>query len=194
MFGNKGARGARGIGDAEGMETVDMWECHASCPIQLMDAQSGMLASGRMKAGQQRKQSRGKGGYQNGFPEEATRQDTYGDRGGASRFFPCFGWEGRDFEPFLYAAKASKKERTEGLGTLGKNRHPTVKPISLMRWLIRLVTPTNGTILDPFAGSGTTGIAAIAEGMRPILCEQDPSYATIIAARMRHAIERKESA
>lgn len=82
---------------------------------------------------------------------------------------------------FFYAAKASKAERGEG------NTHPTVKPLALMRYLVRLVTPPGGLVLDPFAGSGTTGLAAQAEGMRAVLCELSPEYADIIRARLANA-------
>lgn len=88
----------------------------------------------------------------------------YDDRGGPSRFF--------------YTAKASRKERGEG------NTHPTVKPIALMRWLVRLVTPKGGLVLDPFAGSGTTGLAAIDEGMNCILIEREAEYVTILNKRL----------
>jgi DNA modification methylase len=60
-----------------------------------------------------------------------------------------------------------------------------VKPIELMRWLIRLVTPPSGLILDPFAGSGTTGCAAALEGFRFVGIERDPEYAKIAEARIR---------
>lgn len=78
---------------------------------------------------------------------------------------------------FFYCAKASKKDRGEG------NNHPTVKPTELMRWLCRLVTPPGGTVLDPFMGSGTTGVAALAEGFRFLGFEQDPAYFQIAKAR-----------
>lgn len=68
------------------------------------------------------------------------------------------------------------------------NHHPTVKPVALMRWLVRLVTPPGGTVLDPFAGSGTTGIACVYEERPFILIEQDPEYAEIARRRVAHAI------
>lgn len=79
---------------------------------------------------------------------------TYGDSGGASRFF--------------YSAKASKSEKNAGLKDGLLNKHPTVKPISLMSYLCKLVTPENGIVLDPFAGSGSTGCGAVQEGFRYI--------------------------
>lgn len=87
----------------------------------------------------------------------------HGDHGGASRF--------------MYCAKASKAER-QG------SAHPSVKPVSLMRWLCRLVTPPGGLVLDPFAGTGTTAQAAIEEGFRAILCEQEPQYVADINRRL----------
>ncbi len=70
--------------------------------------------------------------------------------------------------------------------TAAANHHPTVKPLDLMRWLVRLVTPPDGLILDPFTGSGSTGIAAGLEGFRFVGIEQDPEYAAIAEARMAH--------
>jgi site-specific DNA-methyltransferase (adenine-specific) len=115
----------------------------------------------------------------------------------------------KDFARFFYCAKASKAERNTGLehmekkpagsyegrsdGSLGKvtepaqNFHPTVKPLALMRYLIRLITPPNGTVLDPFAGSGTTLVAAIQEGFHCIGIELTADYYPIIHARCEHA-------
>ncbi len=78
---------------------------------------------------------------------------------------------------FFYCAKASSKDRGEG------NTHPTVKPTDLMRYLCRLVTPPGGLIVDPFAGSGSTGKAAKLEGFCFIGYELDPQYAAIANAR-----------
>jgi site-specific DNA-methyltransferase (adenine-specific) len=86
-----------------------------------------------------------------------------GDRGSAARFF--------------YSAKAKASDR---LGS----KHPTVKPLDLMQWLVRLVTPRGGVVIDPFAGTGTTGEAAWREGMRAILIEADQEYLGDIAYRM----------
>jgi hypothetical protein len=90
---------------------------------------------------------------------------------------------------FFYCAKSSKKDRNSG-GV--QSNHPTVKPTSLMRYLCRLVTPPNGTVLDPFTGSGSTGKAAILEGFNFIGCELSPEYAAIAEARIEHAKKEKE--
>jgi site-specific DNA-methyltransferase (adenine-specific) len=71
--------------------------------------------------------------------------------------------------------------------TITKNFHPTVKPTDLMRYLIKLVTPPGGVVLDPFTGSGSTGKAAILEGFRFVGCEMTGEYAPIIEGRLAHA-------
>lgn len=81
---------------------------------------------------------------------------------------------------FKYSPKASAKDRAG-------SKHPTVKPIALMRWLCRLITPPGGLILDPFAGSGTTGQAAAEEGFRATLIERQPEYVADITRRLNQA-------
>ena len=89
---------------------------------------------------------------------------------------------------FFYCPKASKAEREEGLITdeARANIHPTVKPIALMRYLCRLITPPNGTILDPFTGSGSTLCAAALEGFNPIGIEREAEYVEIARARLAY--------
>ena len=85
---------------------------------------------------------------------------------------------------FFYTAKAPKRERPNVDGI----QHPTVKPLAIMRWLIRLVTPPGGTVLDPFAGSGTTIEAALIEGFTPVGIEMETGYLPLIQHRIdRHA-------
>jgi hypothetical protein len=117
-----------------------------------------------------------KGGYVGGRYEPIARTG-HNDSGGASRFFYC--------------AKASKAERN--LGGVD-NRHPTVKPLALMRWLVRLVTPPGGLVLDPFCGSGTTGIAATMEGFRFIGIEMDETHAHVARQRIAAAAEKAKAA
>jgi site-specific DNA-methyltransferase (adenine-specific) len=81
-----------------------------------------------------------------------------GDSGSAARFF--------------YTAKADSTERNKHL--IEKNKHPTVKPVDLLQYLCRLITPPKGIILDPFCGSGSTGVAAFEEGFNYILIDKDP--------------------
>jgi site-specific DNA-methyltransferase (adenine-specific) len=99
----------------------------------------------------------------NGWGMTATGAE-YDDEGSASRFF--------------YSSKADAEDR---IGS----KHPTVKPIDLMRYLCRLITPPGGTVLDPFAGTGTTGEAAWREGFNAVLIEREPEYQNDIAERMR---------
>ena len=102
------------------------------------------------------------GGWLNGDRPDIT----HGGQGGASRFF--------------YVAKADATERPRVNGTA----HPTVKPLSLMRWLVRLVTPPGGTVLEPFAGSGTTVEACIIEGFDCIAIEKGEEYLPLIMQRI----------
>ena len=93
-----------------------------------------------------------------------------GDPTGASRFFFC--------------AKASPTERPEACGV----RHPTPKPLALARWMVRLVTPHGGLVLDPFAGSGTTAEACLLEGVRCVAVEREADYLPLIGQRLaRHS-------
>ena len=124
-----------------------------------LDKQSGITTAGA--AGK-----KGSSGFVNGY--DGDYEVPYGDTGGASRFFYC--------------AKASRTDRGTG------NTHPTVKPVELMRWLVRLVTPPGGTVLDPFAGSGSTLIAATIEGRQSIGVEPEPDYLDIIRHRLTQPI------
>jgi len=180
---------------------------------ELLDEQSGERGGGFG--------IRGKGGstYANGKGFANTLSETgqvvgYGDSGGASRFF--------------YVAKASKRDRNEGLDELEgqeigakgnglartcvicgasvldgcdcpdrtfvnptrKNFHPTVKPTDLMRYLIKLVTPAGGTVLDPFTGSGSTGKAALLDGYKFVGIELTDEYLPIIEGRLNWAIQQ----
>jgi DNA modification methylase len=67
-----------------------------------------------------------------------------------------------------------------------RNVHPTVKPLELMRWLIRLAVPPGGIVLDPFAGSGSTGIAAVLEGRAFLGIEREARYVDVACARLTH--------
>ena len=159
-------------------------------------AGAGGKASGPTLTGESTSTSRGLFGGVEDTP-------FYGDSGSAARFFYC--------------AKASKSERNaglEGLPEKGKvfngqsgepagkaegsvedkfstkpaqNFHPTVKPLALMRYLVKLVTPPGGTVLDPFLGSGSTAVAAILEGFEWVGCEMTEDYWPIIEARVQWA-------
>jgi hypothetical protein len=102
----------------------------------------------------------------------------HADSGSAARFFPSLGF-GDDDLRFWYGGKAGADDRLA-------SKHPTVKPVALMRWLVRLITPPGGTILDPFAGTGTTGAAAIREGFDAVLIEREPEYVRDIERRLAH--------
>ena len=157
-----------------------------NCPCRLLDEQSGDSKSSDYKC--EGKDTSTKFGQ----IKSSKRETGYVDKGGASRFF--------------YQAKVSKAERNMGLdgfedkkkwlkggggsgisdreSVVAKNNHPTVKPINLMVYLCRLITPEGGVVLDPFMGSGSTGVAAQLEGFRFVGMEMDVDYFNIAEARI----------
>ena len=166
-------------------DTPETWECAPQCPVAALNAQSGNRPGGTFPT------QRGSGvatGFGPGLPTEGGRR-AMGDSGGASRFFTTTEWDPQIDVPFLYVAKPSRKERNAGLD--GTNHHPTVKPVALIRHLIRLITPPGGTVLDPFLGSGTTAVAAILEGFDWIGCELTDDYLPIIEARTTWAEQNR---
>lgn len=174
----------------------------------LLDQMSGESKS----SDRPRHNNAGKQGY-HGNPNDFVTGG-YTDRGGSSRYFTVLpDSEPR----FFYSAKASTSERNQGLddieahqrdasrnadqpsmnGGAGnpfnrgavqvRNSHPTVKPLSLLRWLVKLTrTPTGGLVLDPFAGSGTTGVACLLERRSCVLIEREPEYVEISRHRLEH--------
>ena len=182
----------------------------------LLDKQTGTLKSGTLLPTHKRDESkRDVYGSYNGY--EPT-QTFMANEGGGSRFFKIVQHDPESASPFYYCAKPSKSEKNAGLGEFDdvrgsteqfdsrwkdgdgderkpvtKNAHPTVKPVQLMRYLCKLVTPPGGTVLDPFCGSGTTGIAAILEGFRPVLIELTDEYIPLIKARLQHAVDNPEA-
>ncbi|MDM2194997.1 DNA methyltransferase [Mycobacteroides abscessus] len=100
----------------------------------------------------------------------------YADEGGASRFFPVF----------RYEAKAPTSERPNADGV----QHPTVKPLDLMRWLVRLVTPVGAVVLEPFAGSGTTAEACVLEDRRCIAIEREADSLPVIVSRLQKPVQQ----
>jgi len=149
--------------DAEGKTVEGRWPANIildEVAAEMLNEQSGVLKSGDLKP-YKRKHTETVN-FKSGCEFETANRA--GDSGGASRFF--------------YVAKASKRERGEG------NVHPTVKPIKLMEYLIRLVTPAGGTTLDPFMGSGSTGVAAKNLGYNFIGIELNEEYTEIAKKRI----------
>ena len=196
--------------DTNEEESNEVWNCHDDCPIKILDEQSGELKSGKMTANHNRTTNGSPNGIYGKFDVNHPLAETYGDKGGASRFF--------------YVAKASQWERNFGLqefeqkqttggggGGIGnyledinsasgkygsekapsKNIHPTVKPIKLMQYLVRMITPPNGIVLDPFAGSGTTGIACKIDGFNFVGLELSEEYTEIANSRIESFKEEK---
>jgi hypothetical protein len=210
-FGNGGI-GMSGVGldqgegkDAEWQSksiTIETYTCTPSCPIELLDQQSGLLTPGHWT----KTTTTGFGEF-GGGKSEYHGPGEKAEKGGASRFFHNSQWSiADDLTPFIYQAKPGKKERNAGLDGLPEKRpdertetgmgtfeekgvakqsnfHPTVKPVELIRYLIKMVTPPKGTVLDPFLGSGTTAVAAILEGVKWKGCELTEDYLPIIEGR-----------
>jgi site-specific DNA-methyltransferase (adenine-specific) len=130
---------------------------------RLLDEQSGILKSGGGNKANKKPLAR----KSQVIPTKDTGEIWEQNSGGASRFFYC--------------AKASKKERGE------YNTHPTVKPLALMRYLVRLITPPGGIVLDPFTGSGTTLIASKLEGFFYLGIEREQQYCEIARQRVEQA-------
>lgn len=187
------------------VETVEAWECVEGCPVRMLDEQSGATRSVRSDTPQPVKTSRGIPGgafgndaarHPEGHPvNPAYLRGGYEDAGGASRFFYVpkadreernRGLEGFADRPLLWSSGEQNPGsfQAEGTRKAARNNHPTVKPVELMQWLCRLVTPPGGVVLDPFAGRGSTGIAALREGFRFFGIERDAEYVAIARARI----------
>ena len=198
--------GENNNGGAETKVSTPIWECADDCPTKLFPESNGgaFPKKGNTPTGEH---------YEGGWKSVDNGVRTEMGSGSASRFFNQTEYDDDiDFPPIIYQAKASKADRNAGLnwvrpeegmgsynfrvnGSLdGKqtapkqNIHPTVKPVALMRHLIRLVTPPNGVVLDPFLGSGTTAVAAILENCQWIGCEMTEDYYDIIEKRVEWAM------
>lgn len=206
--------------DADGTETVAAWECAPDCPVRLLDEQSGERkagmavrhrSGGNTFGGDNPKPAMADMGY-----GDTGGSSRFFYTSKASRAEREFGLENLDIAnrltPMAGRGQPGLKCRTCGRWKVSgspceclvpdfepstferpvnRNSHPTVKPLALMKWLVRLVTPPNGLCLDPFAGSGTTGVACVKEGFRFLGMEREPDYVAIARARIAHA--RRES-
>lgn len=165
--------------DADGTETVEDWDCISDCPVRGLDEQSGESGAGGPASGPTLTGDNKRNVLGAFAGVEAT--PFHGDSGGASRFF--------------YTAKASRSEREMGLhgrdtdvdNAKRKNTHTTVKPVAIMRWLVKLVARNGQTVLDPFCGSGTTGIACELEGVNFIGIDLELEYVEIAKKRIAQA-------
>lgn len=173
---------------AVGVTNLGRWPANVVMDFEAgvaLDEQTGTLTSGKPAGGDGphlAKASVGVGGgaslegsADGSLRSEGVEYHLYGDSGGASRFFYC--------------AKTAKSERNAGLPAGLANNHPTVKPVRLMEWLVKMVTPPGGTVLDPFCGSGTTMVAAERLGFDGIGIDRDDEdqYLAVARHRIRHA-------
>jgi len=137
------------------------------------------------------------GGTHKDKPNQAR---TMGDDGSAARFFYCAKANSKDRNEGLEDFESKQQDLSRKAGNPGgdnprnrgvnkrKNHHPTVKPTELMRYLVKLVTPINGVVLDPFTGSGSTGKAAVMDGFSFIGIEMSEEYVAIAKARIDHVL------
>lgn len=202
-FGNAGSpQEDLGYIAPDGFETVESWNCHPDCAVKMLDEQSGELKSGKDNV-------RTKEGF---FVEHGKLgkagdiQVSYGDEGGASRFFYCakastternlglelmkdkmYGQSG-GAQIALKKGESEYKQDHIGLNRIKrvKNDHPTVKPIALFQYLIKLVTREGQVVFDPFVGSGTTAIAALLSERKCIAIDNESSYLQIAKARIEY--------
>lgn len=201
-IGGTPAGGVVGIGAGRWPANVVLDENQAAALDQQSGNRPGAVSNGS-------KTAEGLAGSDTFKIRERPQVPGYADQGGASRFF--FTAE-RDFdccdngehaaaadplpieglrERFLYTAKAPKKERPTYESEGGQVAHPTVKPLALMRWLVKLVTPPGGTCLDPFAGSGATVEACMLEGFNVIGVEREAEYLPLIMQRVNRQYEAR---
>lgn len=194
----QGNRGPRGIGDEDGNEEVETWACVPGCPVRMLDDQAGVRKSGTgaiTKATSAGYRPPGALGADN-RPMGATHVE-YGDSGPASRFFFCAKAARSEREAGLLGvvpcAKCGGLETTEhpngrgGAEECVRCDHPTVKPLSLVSWIVRLATPPGGRVLDMFLGSGTTGAACMLEGFDFVGVDSDQRSVLIARARIAYA-------
>lgn len=145
-------------------------EHEPDCPVAMLDTQSGSI-KGSKGSGLTQTPARS---WKNASTAGINRVG-YSDNGGASRFFYC--------------SKSSRAEKEYGLDDPVKNSHPTIKALKLMEYLVTLVTPVDGTVLDPFMGSGSTGVACTNLHFDFRGYEQDADYYTIARQRIKKALE-----
>ncbi|RTX13569.1 site-specific DNA-methyltransferase [Pseudomonas aeruginosa] len=162
---------------------------------------SGVMKGGTIRAAQDAPGSVCYGTYGG----NATSADTFGDEGSAARFFYCAkatrrdrneGCEHMERKPLHWSSGSQNPGsfQSEGTDKTSQNNHPTVKPTDLMAYLVRLVTPPGGKVLDPFTGSGSTGKAAVREGFEFVGIEREAPYLAIAEARIARELERATAA
>lgn len=193
---SKGVPFRRGEGidrtDEDGLETIESWECVSYCPVRIMNEQAPAAGAFAPVPSGVRK----RGNVYNEYKQQGLNEDVfYGDSGGAARFFyvpkpDTFEKEKglKDFElnEPVYGKNMSSSDKGTMSNSVNKRRndHPTVKPISLCRYLVRMITPKGGIVLDPFCGSGTTLIGAKLELMNWVGIDMVQKHCDISTARV----------
>ncbi len=162
-----------GVKDREPSNHFGRWPANLILTDPIFDGDTPGVVGGGESDGAVSFSRSGTGWYDRG---EQPLQPGYGDSGTYSRFFLIPKADRTEREPILLPAGHDPSKRF--------TTHPTIKPLDLMRHLVRLVTPTGGTVLDPFLGSGTTALAAEMEGFAWVGIEREPEYVAIAEARL----------
>jgi site-specific DNA-methyltransferase (adenine-specific) len=189
---SSGHQGQTGLPEHRpGTETVAAFACAPGCPVAALDAQSEVTTGNAPAV--KRATSAGHQGTVYGTENrlKGSVMISHGDTGTAARFYPQFEYDADDQWPFRYCAKPAKSEKTKGCEDIDGPMHLTCKPVSLIRWLVKLVCPPGGVVYDPFCGSGGHGVAARLEGMRFIGKDIVPHHIAIANARIAAALEPK---
>ena len=163
-----------GKGDKGGASRF--FKCVDDCPVKVLDEQAPKTGQIHGTTGKEPSASKTNVIYNDYSMVEGKPSTPKDNLAGASRFFYC--------------AKVGKKERNAGST---KNTHPTVKPVKLMTYLAKLITPPGGKVLDPFMGSGSTGMACAMEGFDFVGIDMDEDYVEISKARIEWARTQKEN-
>ena len=182
-----------GHADADGNETIDAYACVEGCPVKALDEQSGILTSGAISPGSNHQSYRATASCYGSGQATTYQTDFPSSSGGASRFYQNFEPD-PNAPPFFYGGKISTSERKTDLEEDKLiNKHPTTKTLKLMTYLVKLITPPKGLVLDPFAGSGSTIVAAVSNGFSGVGIEREAEYHKIALKRVQTALERAQS-
>jgi DNA modification methylase len=193
-FGKREYNGKENEPERKYTETVSAFECTPGCAVAMLDAQSGIsksVAGDPNKTYVRPQQAT----YGKQYADNKYSNSQHNDTGGASRFFYCAkaskadknaGLEGMPEKPSpkFDGGKFIRGNNNNAKEQMSKNFHPTVKSTKLMSYLIKLITPPNGVVLDPFMGSGSTGVAALRGGFKFIGIEAQIEYVEIAQMRI----------
>ena len=191
---------SNGGGSMKEESVVEEWKCSNECPVRMLNEQAPKTGNGHAP----KVKVSGYGEHYGGKRDYEGSGERLGGLSGASKFFYCgkaskkereWGTEGLEEKELCMSGAKSNKAEDIGLNktTIRKNNHPTIKPFGIMEWLIKLITPEGEIVLDPFMGSGTTGIMCVKNSRDFIGIEMDEHYYSISQTRINYALEHYHS-